>query len=77
MGTDHALFGQRLEIDYPFPKFAAEQQDRQLPDLAGLDQGQKLEQFVERSKPAGEDRNGAGAQQEMHFPQREIMELET
>src|SRR3546814_20526006 len=45
-------------------------------DLAGLDEGEQFERFVKCSKPAGEHRDRAGAQQEMHLPQREIMELQ-
>ena len=58
------------------PEFAAEQQDRQRPHLAGLDQRQQLEHLVERAEPAGEHRDRPRAQQEVHLAQREIVELE-
>ena len=73
---DHAFLGKRLEIDHPGPELAAEQQDRQRPHLAGLDQGQRFEEFVERAEPAGEHRDRPGAQQEVHLAKREIVELE-
>ena len=76
VGRDHAFLDQRLEIDHPLPEFAAEEQDRHRLDLAGLDQGQQLERLVERAEAAREDRHRARAQQEVHLPQREIVELE-
>ena len=76
MRRDHAFLDQRLEIDHAVPEVAAEQQDRQRPHLAGLDQGQQLEHLVERAEAAGEHRDRARAQQEVHLPQREIVELE-
>ena len=76
MRRDHAFLGEALEIDHPAPEVAAEQQDRQRPHLAGLDQRQQLEHLVERAEAAGEDRDRAGAQQEVHLAQREIVELE-
>src|SRR4051812_38392117 len=39
----------------PAPVRAAEEDDREVLDLAGLDQGQRLEEFVECAKPAGKD----------------------
>ena len=74
--TDHALLDQRLEIDDALPELLAEQHDRDRLDLAGLDQRQQLELFVERAEPAREHRHRARAQQEVHLAQREIVELE-
>ena len=73
---DHAFLDQRLEIDHAVPELLAEQQDRQRPHLAGLDQRQQLEHLVERAEAAGEHRDRARAQQEVHLAQREIVELE-
>ena len=73
---DHALVDQRLEIDHPLPEFAAEEEDRHRLHLAGLDQGEQLERLVERAEAAGKDRHRPRAQQEVHLPQREIVELE-
>ena len=76
MRRDHAFVDHGLEVDHPVPIIAAEQQDRQRPHLAGLDQGQQLEHFVERAEAAREDSDCARAQQEVHLAKREIVELE-
>ena len=52
------LLVQRLVPDplhHPLPVVLAVQDDREVLDLAGLDQGQRLEQLVERPEAAGED----------------------
>jgi len=64
---DYALVRERLEIHHPVPEFATKQQDRQRADLAGLDERQKLEEFVERPEAAGEDRDRSRAKQEVHL----------
>src|SRR3546814_5034339 len=72
---DHAFLDQRIEIDDAVPEFLAEHQHRDRLDLAGLDQGQQLERLVEGAEAAGEDAHRAGAEQEVHLAQSEIVEL--
>ena len=64
------------KFDHPLPELAPVEQDRDRPDLAGLDQGQQLERLVERAEAARKHRHGARAEQEVHLAQREIVELE-
>src|SRR5690606_29348603 len=45
--------------------------------FACLDQGQDLEQFIERSIATRKNDQGAGAQKEMHFAQRKITEMKS
>ena len=59
-----------------FQNSHAEQQQRDALHAAGLDQRQRLEELVERAEAAGEDRDGAGAQQEVDLARREIVEVE-
>src|SRR3954451_23247742 len=54
--VDHPL-GQRAvaqPVDQAAPIGRVDQADRELVDLAGLDQRQRLEQLVERAEPAGQ-----------------------
>ena len=74
---DHAFLGESFKVHHPLPELLAEQQDRHRPHLAGLDQGQKFEHFVERPEPAREHRHCPRSEQEVHLAKREIMELET
>ena len=74
--ADHAGLDQQVEIDQPGPEIAPEQQHRAAPRLAGLDQRQRLEQFVERAEAAGETHQRHRAHQEVHLAQPEIVELE-
>ena len=46
-------------------------------DFAGLHERQQLEKFVKGPETAGKNCDGPRAEQEMHFTQREIVELET
>ena len=57
------------------PEVPAVKQYRHRIDLAGLDQRQQFEQFVERPEPARKGGERAGMQQEVHLPEREIVEL--
>ena len=59
----------------PLPELAPEQQHRDRLDLARLDQRQQLEQLVERPEPARKRGERAGVEQEVHLPEREIVEL--
>lgn len=75
-GADHAGVDQVLEVDQLFPELAPEQQDRPRAALAGLDQRQRLEQFVEGAEAAGEAHQRDAAHHEVHLAQREVVELE-
>src|SRR5438105_248525 len=52
--ADHAGLDEHVEVDEPGPEVAPEQQHRAAPALAGLDQGQRLEDLVERAEAARE-----------------------
>ena len=56
-GRDHPV-GEQLApdpVDHRAPVRRVEEDDREVPDLAGLDQRQRLVQLVERAEPARED----------------------
>ena len=76
MGND-AFLEQEVEVDNAFPVIAANQDDRDRLDGARLDQGECLEQFIERAKAARKGDQCTGALQEMHLAQRKVAELET
>ena len=42
-------------VEQPAPVLGAEEDDREVLDLAGLDEGERLEQLVEGAEAAGED----------------------
>ena len=71
-----SFVGQRLEIDDTRPEILAEQEDRHRLHLAGLDEREKFEKFIECAEAAREDRNRLGAQEEMHLAQRKVVEVQ-
>src|ERR1700722_9270060 len=60
----------------PPPVALADQNDRDRPDLAGLDQGEDSEQLIERAETPGKRDQRSGPQQKMHLAQREIAKAE-
>jgi anti-anti-sigma factor len=59
---DHPL-GQQRPVDpaeHRIPVRAAEKDDREVPDLASLDQRERLEELIERPEPAREDDESLG-----------------
>src|SRR4029453_8175433 len=56
------------------PVIAAEQDDRKVEHLAGLNQGQGLEELVCRTEAAGEDDEALGRLHEHRLPDVEVME---
>lgn len=74
---DYALVGKELKTNHLVPVRFPKKNDGDFLHAIGLPKRQSIEQFVQRSKTAGKNDEGFGAQQEMHLAQREIMELET
>ena len=77
LAVDDALVDQEVEVDRAPPVVLADQHDRHRLDRARLDEGQHLEQLVERAVAARERDQRLGAQQEMQLAQGEIVEAET
>ena len=63
---------QRIEAG---PVVPAEEDDRELIDLAGLDERQRLERFVERAEAAGEDDERVRVLDEHRLPDEEVAEV--
>src|SRR5665647_935519 len=57
------------------PVVPAEENDRELIDLASLNERECLERFVERAEAAGEDNEGARVLDEHRFPNEEVSEV--
>src|SRR4051794_17562304 len=58
------------------PVGPADQHDRELGDLAGSDQGQRLEQLVHGAEPAGQHHERLGVLDEAGLPHEEVAELQ-
>ena len=63
-------------VQQPGPVRPADQDDRELPHLAGLDQRQRLEQLVERAETAGQDDEAVGVLHEHDLAGEEVAELD-
>ncbi len=74
--TDEALLHEIVEVDRAAPELAADQHDGDTRHLAGLHQGEHLEQFVERAVAAWEGDQRPRTQQKVHLAQGEIAEAE-
>ncbi len=77
-GVDEAVVAQLIgePLQQPRPELGTHQNDRQTPALPGLDQGERLEQFVHRAKAAGHDHVGRSVFHEGHLPGKEMPEPE-
>src|SRR5918992_550872 len=78
LGADLLLI-ERLVADpahHPVPIVLAIQDDWEVVDLAGLDQGQRLVQLVERAEAAGEDHEALGVLHKHDFAHEEVAELQ-
>src|SRR4051794_37620567 len=75
---DHALAEGALAqpVDQPVPVGRVDQADRELVDLAGLDQRQRLEELVERAEAAGQDDERVRVADEHDLAREEVVELE-
>src|SRR6187549_1876443 len=62
-------------LHHPLPVLATVEHDREVLDLAGLDQGQRLEQLVEGPEATREDDEGLCVLHEHHLPHEEVAEL--
>src|SRR6266702_4850727 len=58
------------------PVLPADQYDRELGDLAGGDQGQRLEQLVHGAEPAGQHHERLRVLDEASLPDEEVAELQ-
>jgi hypothetical protein len=74
--VDHPLLGEEADVDGPPPVRLADEHDRNGLDLAGLHQGQGLEQLVEGAEAARKDDQRPGPQQEVQLAQGEVVEAE-
>src|SRR3954451_23749465 len=74
---DHALAEGALAqpVDQPVPVGRVDQADRELVDLAGLDQRQRLEELVERAEAAGQDDERVRVADEHDLAREVVVEL--
>ena len=63
-------------VEQARPVGPADQHDREVADLAGLDQGQRLEQLVERAEATRQDDEAVGVLHEHHLAGEEVAELD-
>ena len=73
---DHPV-GEQLPVDpvdHLAPVVRVEEDDREVTDLAGLDQRQRLVHLVERPEAAGEDDEPLGRADEAHLARVEVVE---
>jgi len=63
-------------VDEPAPVVRAHEHDRELDDLPGLDQRERLPELVHRAEAAGEDHEPAGVADEHDLAREEVVELE-
>src|SRR5439155_14572658 len=74
---DHPVAHERREIDDLAPVARPIQEGHDRPrELAGLAEGQDLEQLVERAEAAGKDDDGAREVREPELAHEEVVELE-
>jgi len=77
LGIDDAFLGEKAEVDHPTPVGFTHQHHRKGFDLAGLNQRQSFEQFVEGAVTARKGDQGPGAQQKVQLAQGKIVNPET
>ena len=75
--ADHRLIGQELEINDSIPVVLAVENDGHFLHPSGLSQSQHGEQFVQRPEAAWEANDRFGAEEKMHLPDGEVVELKT
>ena len=63
-------------VDQPVPERRAHEQHREVADLPGLDEDERLEQLVERAEAAGEDHEGVRVADEHDLAREEVVELQ-
>ena len=63
-------------VEQPGPIGAAHEHDREVADLPGLDQGERLEQLVERAEAAREDHERARVADEHDLAREEVVEAQ-
>ena len=63
-------------VEQARPVRRADQHDREVADLAGLDERERLEQLVERPEPAGQDDEAVGVLHEHRLAREEVAELD-
>jgi len=63
-------------VDHLAPVVGAHEDDRELDDLPGLDQRERLEELVHRAEPAREHDEAAGVANEHDLAGEEVVELE-
>ena len=80
MSAGAIVAGGQLHVAQPgeeaVPVGAADEHDREVLDLAGLDQRQRLEQFVQRPEAAGKDHERLGILHEHRLAREEVVELD-
>ena len=63
-------------VEHPLPVGGPDEDHREVADLARLDQGQALEELVQRPEPARQDDERVGVLHEHRLPGEEVLELD-
>ena len=75
--SNHALVGEKREVDGPVPILPADQDYGDVLHAAGLTKREHFEHFVERAETAGKNDQGHRPQHEVELADGKIAELET
>src|SRR5664280_2858778 len=75
-GRDPALLDEELPVDELLPVCTAHEDDREALHLPGLDERERLEELVQRAVAARERDERAGAHEQVHLADAEVVELE-
>jgi hypothetical protein len=73
--VDCPFVGQKTKVDHAVPVIAADQNHGNLLHAVRLAQSERVENLVQRAKPAGKGHQRLRAHHKVHLAQREIMKL--
>ena len=66
-----------LDVIHQFPvEFPAKEDDREILDLAGLDEGQRFEEFIQSPESPGDDDKGVGVFDQQRLPDEEVSDID-
>jgi len=75
---DHAIGDQAVAypVDHRPPELAADEDHREGPDLVGLHEHERLEEFIKRAEPARGDDERVGVADEADLAREEVVEVQ-
>src|SRR5512134_2560671 len=74
---DKPVVDEELPVDQTLPEVPSDQDDDYILGLAGLEERQRFEQFVQGAESSGKGHERLGPDQKVHLPDGEITELKT